>query len=581
MLTTPPTPADHRPAPLSRQHLIWGGVLLLAFILVQGTYAVALNRLFYAQHGPFYDSVSYLGQLVNILDRTKTDGFLPALKQSTTISTVFLPFGLVPFFGKFVTPDRAIGVWLQCLWVLLCTGSLTFYLARYRRAGLPLALSLSILFVSIHAVYFWSGGLSDFRIDLPFGLLFSTVMVWLLIALREQSRWAWVVFGAAAGLCCLSRATAPVFLVLTCVPMVAVDLFAGRQRLVFTLKGMLLAAGLCALISGWFYLLNWKYLHYYYFIWNLDANARLPLAVSVQHLRAAADSVGPVIFITAGLCSLVALVNRLVALRRQNAVGTGRACRQWLGEVEWRTLTPALIPVGYLVLSGAGPNSLVSLPSAFGIVLFLLCLPGYWPDGNWVSKVLTGLALLGAGLSASTGIQMHFVGPGSANPISAYAEVTRAIEEQAASFPRPEVRVSHFSLGNYHNVALTSYLIYDKHLPGHGGQVRLKDKTIVLVGPAVFAPPTKVNWDALPGADDEQRIQHIVDTINREADLVVMPTQQTAEQLAIRTPGNHINHFTARIRQRLLETGRWGQVSNVFRASYWEEDYCVMRNNLR
>ena len=82
----------------------------MAFVVVQAAYAIALNRLFYAHHGPFYDSVSYLGVLAKLLDVAKVDGFFSALKASTQGATVFLPFGLVPFFGKFVGDKNFHGV---------------------------------------------------------------------------------------------------------------------------------------------------------------------------------------------------------------------------------------------------------------------------------------------------------------------------------------------------------------------------------------------------------------------------------------------------------------------------------------
>jgi hypothetical protein len=580
--TTPPPPTASAPARLNRRHLLVGSIVILVFAVAQALYAIHLNRVFYASHGPFYDSVSYLRQLADLIHVTKTDGFLAALKLSASISTVFLPFGFVPFFGSFVEPDRAIGVWLQVPWVLMGTGTLAYYLVRHRRANLPLALSLSILFVSLHAVYFWVGGLADFRVDLPFGLLFSTTMLWLLIALREQARWTWILFGAAAGICCLARATAPVFLVLTCLPMVAFDLVAATGRRLTTLKGLLIAAGVCGLLCGWFYLLNWSNLHYYYFVWNLDANANLPLAASAQHIGYALGSVGPIILKTVALCAGLAVAHRLAGLfRQENPAPVWPTLRQWLVEIDWRALAPSLVPVGYLVISGAGPNGLVSVPSAFGLVLLILSLAGHWPDNRIIAGLISALALVGSGLSAHTGLAMHRVGPGTANPASAYAAVAQAIEAHASVSPRTELHVAHFGVGDYHNIALTSHLIYDRHLPGYRGRVQLKDKTLVLDGPTVFEFATKVEWDALPGADDEQRTQHVVDTINREADLLVMPMDYTAAQLVSRMAGVYINHHSPRIRQRLLETGQWEPTGAPFRASHWEEDYVVLRNKLR
>lgn len=578
-MADPKTDTSRRFPEISRSEWLWGLLLLLAFTVAQSAYAIQLNRLYYATYGPFYDSLAYLDRLATVIDLTKTEGVFRALTYTFTGATVFLPFGFVPFFGSFVTPAREIAIALQSVWVLLFTGTTAYYLRRCRGAEPAVAVALSILFVSIQAIYHWHGGLSDFRMDLQFYLLYSTTVVGLLIALQLRTVRAWVFFGFVGGLCCLGRGIAPAYLALTCIPMVIFELFAGRTRAISMLKGVAIGAGVCIVTSGWFYYGNWQTLHYYYFIWNTDANLNRPIAESVQHFGFAWDNAGGLILGAAGLCTALALLGRRAETSPDQPAGA-TGWRGWLREVEWRALAPALVPVGYLTLSGSGPNQYVSMPSAFGAVLFLLSLAGTWKIAPWARRGIVAVTLGAAGLSATTGIPQHWQVSGGKTGMAGFAEVSRAITEQAPHCPFGEVNVSCFTLGAYHNAALQSYLIYDRHLAGRDGVFTFGDKKIVLYGPPVFQPATRIEWELIPGATDEERVEHVVRTINQTADLVVLPTPETAESLGILLRANYVNRFTVRIRQRLLETGKWNQVSNLFAASPTEQ-YTVFRNGTR
>ena len=74
-----------------------------------------------------------------------------------------------------------------------------------------------------------------------------------------------------------------------------------------------LVVGLTAIaVAGWYFVSNFKYLYYYYAIWNEAANANLHLSESVGHLVYAGRHIG-----TSLLCALVfvALVTLVFSIR--------------------------------------------------------------------------------------------------------------------------------------------------------------------------------------------------------------------------------------------------------------------------
>ncbi len=572
--SVPPSPAS---GPTPRQLAGYAMLALLAFVIVQSGYAMALNQLYYLHHGAFYDSMAYYQSMVMIMDTTRAEGFFTGMAKAATDSTVFLPFGFMPFLAKWFEPTRLFATALQSAWVFGLGASLLVYFAWCRRVVLPLALALSLLFLSTHAIYFYNGGLSDFRMDLQLYLLFGITLTWFLIALHQGRTWTWLLFGFAAGLCCLGRATSPVYIGLTCLPMALPVFFQGHEKILATCKGVALSAVTCVVVAGWFFVLNWKHLHYYYFVWNLDANAKLPLATSIQHLRFAWDSAGPVILWAAFLAALIAASEWFLPLFRPGAEDWEKPALAWLRTIEWRALAPALAPAGYLVLSGAGLNPFVSMPSAFGLILTLVSLAGRWPARGWRVPVIALVALTGAGWSAVSGIESHAVSPGRFNWADAYRTIDRALVTHSATMKSDRLVVAQISCGYYHNNALASFYNFDHPLPRTREGFVLNGRQLVLLGKYVYSAATEVEWKVHPGATDTERIGNIAAALNAEAHFAILPTEKTAGTLARDLPANYINRFTPAIRARLLATGSWVAISMPFAVTD-QEDYVVYRN---
>ncbi len=576
---TRPTDLSSDPESSSGRLAFYTGMGLLAFVLVQAAYAMALNRLYYQYYGAFYDSMSYYARMVAVMDLSRTEGFFAGMAKAATNSTVFLPFGFMPFLAKWVEPTRFFATALQSVWVFGLGASLLVYFTWCRKVVLPLALALGLLFVSTHAIYFYNGGLSDFRMDLQLYLLFGITITWFLIALHQGRRWTWLVFGFAAGLCCLGRATSPVYIGLTCVPMALPVFFQGREKILTTLKGVALSAVICLVVAGWFFVLNWKHLHYYYFVWNLDANARLPLATSIRHFFFAWDSAGAAIIWSILGCGVIALSCWVAPLvLHPSAAGWKAGVLGWLRAIEWRAMAPALMPAGYLALSGAGLNPFVSMPSTFGIMLCVVSLAGRWPARGWRVSAIALVAFTGAGWSALSGVPSHSVAPGRTNRAEAYRAIDRAITHAVAGPTRGRVLVSQVSLGYYHNAALASYFTFDRPLPRTAEGFELAGKQLILLGQHLCAPPTEVEWKKFPGNSDEERIAYVVDTLTHNADFVILPTGKTADYLASHVPYNYINRFTPVIRARLLGDGAWIPLSDPIAVTD-DEEYLVYRNS--
>ena len=112
---------------------------IVGVMLLQALYAVKLNRDFYQKHAPFYDSCSYTNQLAEIAATTRTDGFAAGIKRSLS-KNVALPWLEMTALAKIFPASRALGVWLQAVWLALLALSIDWYLVRYR--GVPVWLGV-------------------------------------------------------------------------------------------------------------------------------------------------------------------------------------------------------------------------------------------------------------------------------------------------------------------------------------------------------------------------------------------------------------------------------------------------------
>src|SRR5207253_169944 len=132
---------------------------------------------------------------------------------------------------------------------------------------------------------------SDFRMDLSLFFTFALAALWYLVAAATGRRRHFALAGAACGVAFLFRATAPVYIAAALAPLVLYDVATGPRRREL-LAGCLVAGLTATGMSLWFYVINFGQLYYYYFVWNPDANAHLPLAVSARHFRFVVGHIG-------------------------------------------------------------------------------------------------------------------------------------------------------------------------------------------------------------------------------------------------------------------------------------------------
>ena len=266
-------------------------VLFLACLLV-GLFCCKLNLQLYQHQAPFYDSLSYNDRLFRVMTKAREVSFTESLKAACNAnSTNCFPFIVAAVIAPLVEPSRLVGIWIQVGLLYFFLVSLFYYLSRVRRLSESSSVAACLAFLAIKCLYFDNGGLSDFRMDLSLFLGCAVTSVWFLTSMATGKKRHFVLMGIAASVCCLSRATAPIYLVFALAPLFAVELFKRSQR-IEKIAGVIWATCVVVLLSGWFYALNFEYLKYYYFDWNTDANAKIPLVEALNHWKYAQRSVG-------------------------------------------------------------------------------------------------------------------------------------------------------------------------------------------------------------------------------------------------------------------------------------------------
>ena len=162
------------------------------------------------------------------------------------------------------------------------------------------------------------------------------------------------------------RGTAPVYFLVSLGPLALVEICRSPRGGEF-LGGIVLATSIAVAIAGWFYVLNFRFLYYYYVIWNPDANAHLPIHESLRHFRLLQHHFRAALF-----CAVIfQLIVATDALLRSPIPKSWRPLMR-LPKLNWQAAWLALAPTGMLVARGAGLNPFVCMPSLFGCLLFLL-----------------------------------------------------------------------------------------------------------------------------------------------------------------------------------------------------------------
>lgn len=412
--------------------------------------------------------------------------------------------------------------------------------------------------------------------DLLFALLYGITGIVYFWMSSTRRPFIWVVLGVLLGCTLLSRATAPVFLTLGLLPPVLLRIWqAGVAERKALLSKLVLTGGIAGAVAGWFYLTQFDYLYFYYVIWNPDANASLLLTQSATHFRFVAEAIGRAVLV-------FVLVWHGVRLFSGWSLSQGlrySACAAWIGKGEWAVLWFALAPVGFLVLRGAGLNPFVSMPSAFALYMFLVT-PRRDQDFSSVSLkksiVLLFLALGVVLYAIPAGIASHrHANTGS---MAAQRTVLDTILRDAKQHGIRQVRFAMIHRYWTDTASLVNVLIYD-YPSRWDKQVPVVDG-VAFHRIAFFNPPTKVQWERLPGANTVERIQNLTRYATTQLDYLILPTVMTLGYLEQHVQHIFANRMASAVKASILKTGNWIPVSETIHQSD-DEQVVVYRNNRR
>ena len=526
---------------------IWVTVWSFAVCLL----AVSLNALLYASRGPFYDSMAYLNHLAVLMEAERTQGILFVLRVAARGSTVFLPWLEAAVLAKFVEPSRALAIWIHAPWVLALGLSGYLYFRQYAGYPIFLAAAFATTLVSFEGVFFFNGGLSDLRMDLLQALTFGSAVAMYLAARARGHLWMWALFGVLMAAACLTRATTPVYLVLVFAPFAIADMVWPGRRLHFLLR-YLLAGAIVAVLALWFYILNFTELYNYYFVWNADAIARLPLSTSIHHLEYVAfRHIGLPLLYVLGLTLAVGAVVHFATRRLA------------LPSLNWRALWAGIAPVGYLVLSGAGLNPFVSMVAAPALMMFALAPLGRTVIPKAVALSLGIAALAASLLTASHGVRNHqeLVWDWLPHRVSLHELVSRI-----ATKPSDGASIVGFQsmyIGAIDTPTILNVLAYDLGFKLNIQGCAVKSGLAVHQVVGGYAQPAE--WAAIPGATAAEKIVTIVERAKASADYLIIPEENS--KLGRHVP---INPYAFIVREKLLAGGDLEKVGDTIALSQTE-----------
>lgn len=545
------------------------GVVVVAL----GLFAVRLNERFYAGNQPFFDSLSYNARVHNVMCICRESGLAAALHTSCSDGSVCLPYLISSFAAIFCEPSRAIGIWIQTGELLLLTLSLLYYFKRIRQLSTPLAALSLAPFLLVQCLYIHNGGLSDFRMDLSLMLLFSLTATWYLIATATESRVHYIVLGLACGTACLFRATAPMYFLVAIGPLAAIDLLMHRpwrKRV----GGLALATGIAAAVSLWFFIRNYAYLYYYYAVWNTDANAHLPIRQSAAHFRFVEHHIGDCAVAFVVLFHLILGIDAVV--RRRAAIGSWISSLR-MPRLNWRALWLGFAPAAMLVVRGAGLNPFVCMPSVFGCVLFLM-FPLSSANLRRISLPAAGMLLLAAiacfGSAMRAGWKEHL---GDApESMAAHKAAIATIVADAHEAGRLVARFATTHVFYLNTSSLAQVATFD--MPGNQSTSDTVSVDGVRLAPDnLFSLPAEADWRKATGSTNAEKVDNLIAQSGKQIDYLIIPTAASSEFVQEHIAFNVINRYAVELRDRLLASGQWEEISGDIRNSN-DEVVRVYRN---
>jgi hypothetical protein len=497
--------------------------------------AVSLNYRFYTTYSGFYDSMSYLNHMAQVMSIARDEGFLEAVNYSRTGSTVFLPWLFSAAFGLFTDLSRVFGVVFQMPFLII---QLVFAYRYFRvvcfSPQLPALLFATIL-VSYPAVFFYNGGLGDFRMDLSQAFIYGAFLAQVAVARVKGRNGEWFLAGVLVATACLVRATTPVYVLIFMSVLFLVD--CRRRGFGNFLVHYIVFGVTVVVISGWYFIGNYEYLHYYYVLWNSDANARLPFTQSVRHVLFLLSHIGLPLLISLLLVFLFQVRSFLIKKRQWRSVA-----------INWVPLVGGLIPLGYLVFSGAGHNPFVSAVAVPGFLMFALAV--FRP----VSKVSTVnsssrnviILLLGLVLSVSLSLKNYESRIADWIPFKSGVEelVDESITHHLATSKSGPLRMTFLFLGSVDNETVKNHLIFEQGFRYQRNGILVGSDVAFLMYSPELSPDYM--WIAEEKSSDQEVLDYVIKDSVANAGYAVVA--ETGSKL----PDHHrINQYSESIIERL------------------------------
>ncbi|MDT7849340.1 hypothetical protein Q9292_06930 [Methylophilus sp. VKM B-3414] len=531
------------------------------YVSLLGFYAVYLNHLYYSKYSPFYDSMSYLNQLAIVMHTSNSQGFLAGIGQAAIGGTVFFPWFEAALLGVFCSPARADAIFIQLPLVFAQSFSAFFYFRLITNYSAKLSLIFSFVLVSYTAIFFYNGGLSDFRMDLSQALSIGSALAFFVIARHTQKLRFWILFSVMLSVSFLVRATTPVYALLIFGPIFLLDLFGGQKSYLKLLKPYLLALAIVIGLTIWFFILNFDYLHYYYFIWNDDANASLPISESVKHLRFLFKNNIGIPFVILGMG--VFLFQLFLNFNFKHST------------VNWVMLYGGVVPVAFLILFGTAINPYVSMASVPGLLMFFLGPFENSRSKKPLDKVIIFFSILAIAVNILNGYKKHldinseWIASGDG-----ISKITTAIQSDMQRSSRKHATFEMTFIGGLDSVAILNSLIYDQGFTVSINNIVAKNNlSLQALQPSGLANHRE--WLDLPGDKPEDKLTYLVNEANQNANYLILPEDGT------KLIQHHaITPYEFQFRDMLINTGNFERVSEPIKISN-AETISIYKNKLK
>jgi hypothetical protein len=540
-------------------------VALLFSCTLVGLWAVNANTLVYQHRAPFYDSMSYWERMHQVMSAAQVGDWSHAGKLACVkASTVTMPFLISMVASFFFEPTRSVGIWIQVFELAILVTSIWYFL-RYVRALSPWsAFAFAFAFLLCRCLYRDTGGLSDFRMDLSLFLMFGSTCCWYLIAVTTRHRMHFILLGLIAGMCCLFRATAPVYLFIGLAPLAVFDLIKSQHRTAL-IKGFGISLFCWAVTCLWFYIINFEYLYYYYVVWNTDAQAKLSLTDSARHIVFTVRHVGaPTLIYIIGLCFL--------------RTKTAGAPPWYMDHFLWKAAWIGWGPVLFLVVTGAGLNPYVCMPAVAGIVLACIVVAS---QSVWQARSATPWNTLA--LASTCMVVAMWMGwtrhhDRDDQTLSAHLQILQTIEKDAEQYNREYVRFGVTYEKDLSTASLDNTLRFDCPKGRVEGNALYLDQ-ILTSDDRTFCLPAVVNWTSTPGENDADKVNHLVAMATRNIDYLIIPDEASADFIS-KMQSAVVNKKIKLIRQQIISSADWQPIGPLVKITP-VESAMVYRNQPR